>query len=204
MMGKPISPSEAHEMAMRLSRETDEALRREREQEPNAMTDEQKTESEKFPLDTFNADPEYHMDVTDQLAEARKERDAARHEKDRGDANLRRRAEVTESECAALREEVEGWKGDVQLEREYRCIGIKIARLEAEVACKEEHDALRLRVEALRRLVDQQAEDEGLWFEAETTPEAYLQEKLRHLHASIEDIDAALAAPPPGSEEEGT
>lgn len=33
------------------------------------MSDEQKTEPEEFPLDTFNADPEYHMDVTDHRAE---------------------------------------------------------------------------------------------------------------------------------------
>lgn len=40
----------------------------------------------------------------------------------------------------------------------------------------------------IRALVDKQAEDEGLWFEAETAPEAYLQQELRKLHALIEDI----------------
>lgn len=39
---------------------------------------------------------------------------------------------------------------------------------------------------AVRELVDKQAEDEGLWFQAETAPEAYLQQELRKLHALIE------------------
>ena len=38
----------------------------------------------------------------------------------------------------------------------------------------------------LRRIVNEQAEDEGLWFMAETAPEAYLQQELRRLHAAIE------------------
>lgn len=40
-------------------------------------------------------------------------------------------------------------------------------------------------------LVEEQAEDEGLWFIARTAPEAYLQQELRRLHAVIE---SALAA----------
>jgi hypothetical protein len=40
--------------------------------------------------------------------------------------------------------------------------------------------------DAVRRLVDEQAEDEGLWFLAQTAPEAYLQQELRRLHAAIE------------------
>lgn len=39
---------------------------------------------------------------------------------------------------------------------------------------------------AIQALVDKQAEDEGLWFVAETAPEAYLQQELRRLHAEIE------------------
>lgn len=35
-------------------------------------------------------------------------------------------------------------------------------------------------------LVQRQAEDEGLWFEATTAPEAYLQQELRKLHAAVE------------------
>ena len=37
-----------------------------------------------------------------------------------------------------------------------------------------------------RTLVAEQAEDEGLWFIAETAPEAYLQQELRRLHKIIE------------------
>ena len=36
------------------------------------------------------------------------------------------------------------------------------------------------------KLVKEQAEDEGLWFEAQTAPEAYLMQELRRLHAVIE------------------
>ena len=35
-------------------------------------------------------------------------------------------------------------------------------------------------------LVEQQANDEGLWFVAQTAPEAYLQQELRKLHDLIE------------------
>ena len=38
----------------------------------------------------------------------------------------------------------------------------------------------------IRKLVDEQAEDEGLWFDTETTSEAYLQTHLRRLHSLIE------------------
>jgi hypothetical protein len=41
-------------------------------------------------------------------------------------------------------------------------------------------------LEEIRKLVDRQAEDEGLWFQAVTAPEAYLQQELRLLHALIE------------------
>ena len=36
------------------------------------------------------------------------------------------------------------------------------------------------------KLVAEQAEDEGLWFIAETAPEAYVQGALRRLHTAIE------------------
>ena len=47
-----------------------------------------------------------------------------------------------------------------------------------------------------RELCAEQAEDEGLWFQAQTAPEAYLQAALRALHAAVEfgewqDISAA-------------
>ena len=39
----------------------------------------------------------------------------------------------------------------------------------------------------IRELVDEQAEDEGIWFQAKTAPEAYLQQELRKLHKLIEE-----------------
>lgn len=41
----------------------------------------------------------------------------------------------------------------------------------------------------LRKMVNEQAEDDGLWFCARTAPEAYLQQELRKLHAAIEEIE---------------
>lgn len=38
----------------------------------------------------------------------------------------------------------------------------------------------------LLTIVDKQAEDETLWFKAQTITEEYLQRALRDLHASIE------------------
>ncbi len=37
-----------------------------------------------------------------------------------------------------------------------------------------------------KRIVAEQAEDEGLWFVAQTASEAYLQQELRRLHAAVE------------------
>ena len=42
------------------------------------------------------------------------------------------------------------------------------------------------RLRRIKKLVDSQAEDDGLWFIAKTAPEAYLQQELRKLHAVIE------------------
>lgn len=52
----------------------------------------------------------------------------------------------------------------------------------------------------LRQLVAQQAEDDGLWFNAVTAGEAYLQQELRKLHAAIEGerIEFKRTSPPPG------
>ncbi len=46
----------------------------------------------------------------------------------------------------------------------------------------------------IKALVNEQAEDAGLWFVAETCAEAYLQAALRRLHAVIEDDKIVLAA----------
>ena len=40
---------------------------------------------------------------------------------------------------------------------------------------------------AIKKIVDEQAEDEGLWFLSATAPEAYLQQELRRLHTEIEN-----------------
>lgn len=50
--------------------------------------------------------------------------------------------------------------------------------------------ALRARVAAIQAVVDEQAEDDGLWFRAQYATEAYLQRALRHLHAVVEGHDA--------------
>ena len=44
----------------------------------------------------------------------------------------------------------------------------------------------QLDLDQLRAVVAEQANDAGLWFDAQTAPEAYLQAALRRLHAVIE------------------
>lgn len=58
------------------------------------------------------------------------------------------------------------------------------SRLRWEARMAEAEEALA----AIRALVDAQAEDEGLWFMAQTAPEAYLQQELRRLHALVESV----------------
>ena len=47
----------------------------------------------------------------------------------------------------------------------------------------------------LQALVDEQADDEMLWFQVTTVPEAYLQQELRRLHAAIENWRAPEREP---------
>lgn len=42
------------------------------------------------------------------------------------------------------------------------------------------------KLDDIQAIVNQQAEDGGLWFEAITALEAYLQQELRRLHAAID------------------
>lgn len=49
-------------------------------------------------------------------------------------------------------------------------------------------------LEEIRSVVSAQAEDNGLWFVAETAAEAYLQQELRRLHEVIEGRAAAECA----------
>lgn len=49
--------------------------------------------------------------------------------------------------------------------------------------------------DAVQLLVAKQAEDEGLWFDAGTAPEAYLQQELRRLHKVIEGLSRIDSEP---------
>jgi len=42
-------------------------------------------------------------------------------------------------------------------------------------------------LEDIKKLVNEQAEDKGIWFIAKTAPEQYLQNALRALHKMIEN-----------------
>jgi len=50
----------------------------------------------------------------------------------------------------------------------------------------EEYLKLEKELRKYKDVAGDQANDEGLWFDAQTAPEAYLQRKLRELHAVIE------------------
>ena len=54
------------------------------------------------------------------------------------------------------------------------------------IALCDENDRLRVDHRRVTDLVNSQAEDDGLWFDAQTAPEAYLQMELRRLHAICE------------------
>lgn len=117
------------------------------------------------------------------------------------------RANTAEAKLAASERTI------IELREIIRTRGRKLAASEAEVArwkssfdghvyIKNEEwgdvwDRLRASEaerERLRALVNEQAEDEGLWFKAEYITEAYLQQALRKLHALIEGDELALAA----------
>lgn len=70
---------------------------------------------------------------------------------------------------------------------------------------KADAEILRLRVdrdkwrgvaEKVVSVVNEQAEDEGLWFIAKTAPEGYLQQELRKIHAVIEFLYDQAIQPP--------
>jgi hypothetical protein len=60
-------------------------------------------------------------------------------------------------------------------------------RLEKEIERSERRDAIggKVMIDPIS-LVRQQAEDDALWSESETAPEAYLQHHLRQLHEAVE------------------
>ena len=53
------------------------------------------------------------------------------------------------------------------------------------VASKRE-GALAAKLQSISSIVGTQAEDQGIWFQAETSAEAYMQQELRKLHAAVE------------------
>ena len=66
------------------------------------------------------------------------------------------------------------------------------------------HDLLADRIVELEEtiavqlaMVHRQAEDDGLWFVAQTAPEGYLQQELRRLHSAIEANAASLVEDKP-------
>jgi hypothetical protein len=70
---------------------------------------------------------------------------------------------------------------------------LEAQRIAAEQYAAKNREWQRLRgvdaaAKAVRTLVAEQAENEGLWFQARTAPEAYLQQELRRLHTAVEAI----------------
>jgi hypothetical protein len=55
-------------------------------------------------------------------------------------------------------------------------------------AARELVPGLTRRLSRVAAVVVEQINDEGLWFEARTAPEAYLQQELRRLHGVIEGV----------------
>lgn len=50
-----------------------------------------------------------------------------------------------------------------------------------------EENKCKKHLKRIKEFVNKQAEDEGIWFNSETDPEAYLQDELRKLHKLIEE-----------------
>jgi hypothetical protein len=96
-------------------------------------------------------------------------------------------AEVTFDELHAeyLREIASKVRAEAEVER------LRAARVEQNdeyLALQQEYEHLRRGLAGVRQLVDQQADDAGLWFFAQTPTEAYVQQELRKLHAAVEAL----------------
>ena len=61
-----------------------------------------------------------------------------------------------------------------------------LAQIDAALAAPAKLTDEQIDLTAVARIIDEQAEDEGLWFRAEHATEAYLQAALRELHAAVE------------------
>ncbi len=76
-------------------------------------------------------------------------------------------------------------------------IGLFFAVVLSRLPMIDEKEKLR-RYELTKKVVFDQADDEGLWFHARTSPEAYLQQALRRLNAAIEGEDSLVVRLDPG------
>ncbi len=73
---------------------------------------------------------------------------------------------------------------DLRRERDEALAALGAAQAEVEKLRRFRHiDSL---IMTARLMIEEQAEDEGLWLMAETAPEEYLQKALRRLHTVIE------------------
>lgn len=89
-------------------------------------------------------------------------------------------------ECERLREALENIKAiPVESTDFHEYATLKVINKIAKAAL----DGPRITVKELKAIVDNQAEDMGLWFMARTASEAYLQDGLRKFHAAIEALD---------------
>lgn len=104
-----------------------------------------------------------------------------RHD-DPPEVNLRLKVKRLEAELVSLEEQANRWCRSALSVQDLLALETKW-RNEAATECGRVKDILF----KLRTLVDQQAEDDGLWFVAQTAAEAYLQQELRQLHTAIEE-----------------
>ncbi len=83
-------------------------------------------------------------------------------------------------------------KADDLVERVARALEDKFHWASSPVSRGIARAAIAVRLSELRKIVDEQAEDEGLWFIGSTCSEAYLQAALRRIHDVIkkETLDA--------------
>lgn len=102
-----------------------------------------------------------------EIDEVKAERDA---EKARADGLL---AEAEERECLQAEQDKFAAAANEQ-----------IADLQSQLTAANE------KLASARKVIERQANDDGLWFLSRTAPEAYLQAALRNLHAAVEGTDA--------------
>ncbi len=88
-------------------------------------------------------------------------------------------------------EVMEDWEV-IKIERRKALEGVYVAANRLINALEQINKTLMDDHKTIRDVVNKQAEDEGLWFEAQTAPEAYLQQELRRLHTVIEELDNGL------------